>query len=154
MARNGGRARKARMVETKGSRVERELRALGRGGRLFPQRVVRWARENPESALHGCFEWDNGKAAEAYRIWQARKLIVSVQIEYPDEVKRQVWVSPLPSRGQGYRRLVDVLSEEETRAQFLMQALDELERLYSRYADLHELAGVWQAVKLVRRKVS
>lgn len=131
-------------------RVADELAAIGRRGKLDPKRVVEWAREHPESTLHGQFQWDDSKAAEEFRIWQARKLIVSVEVEYHDGEKRQVWVSPLPARGKGYRQLVDVLSEEESRAQFLAQALDELTRLYAKYADLHELAGVWAEVKLVK----
>lgn len=148
-------ARKATTTKRKGlrERVADELAALGKRGGLDPKRVVSWAREHPESALHGQFQWDDSRAAEAFRIWQARKLIVSVEVVYHDGERRQVWVSPVPSRGRGgYRQLVDVLSEEESRAQFLAQALEELTRLHSKYADLHELAGVWAEVKLVKAK--
>jgi hypothetical protein len=131
-----------------------ELAALARGGRLNPRRVVQWARAHRASALHGCFQWDNTKAAEQYRLWQARELIVSVEVKYEDGQRRQVYVSPLPSRGRegGYRRLVDVLSEKEARAQFLAQALEELERVCAKYEDLTELAGVRAEVRLVRAK--
>lgn len=133
-------------------RVAAELARLsGRNG-LSPRRVVDWARTHRSSALHGCFQWDNGKAAELYRLWQARELIVSVEVKYEDGKRRQVYVSPMSSRGSrgGYRRLVDVLSEDDARSAFLAQALTELERVCSKYDDLTELAGVRAAVRLVR----
>lgn len=58
-----------------------EISALeDRRGRLTPQEVVEAARPDG-SALHGCFEWDDSKAAESYRIEQARELIRRVKIE-------------------------------------------------------------------------
>lgn len=45
------------------------------GGLLQAEEVVRWARENPESALYRNLEWDNEKAGEQFRIWQGRRLI-------------------------------------------------------------------------------
>ncbi len=33
--------------------------------------MVAFARDNPDSALHREFEWDDAKAAAAYRCWQA-----------------------------------------------------------------------------------
>ena len=49
-------------------------------GRLTPQEIVEAARPE-DSILHGCFEWDDGKAAEAWRLEQARELIRRVKIE-------------------------------------------------------------------------
>ena len=144
------------MAQTKKSaerraRIAEELAALAHRGRLVPKRVVDWARKNKRSVLHSCFEWDNTRAAEQYRLWQAQHLIVSVEVVYEDGKKRQVYVSPLASRGKGYRSLVDVLSAKESREQFLNQALDELERIFSKYEDLTELAGVRAVVRLVRQ---
>jgi hypothetical protein len=131
-----------------------ELAALARGGRLSAKRVVDWARSNRSSTLHRCFEWDNTKAAERYRIWQARELIVSVEVEHVDGSRRQVYVSPISTRssGRGYHRLVDVLGEADLRRSFLAQALADLERVCEKYHDLCELAGVREAVRLVRNK--
>lgn len=133
-------------------RIAEELATLASRGRLAPRRVVRWARTHRKSALHGCFQWDDTRAAEQFRLWQARELIVSVEVTYADGKRRQVYVSPIVSRagGHGYHRLVDVMSRAELRAQFLAQALDELERVCDRYTDLCELAGVLAAVRFVR----
>jgi hypothetical protein len=117
-------------------------------GGLMPESVVLWAQKNPTSALYTRFEWDDSKAAHAHRLWQARQLIVEVSVIYADGKRRQVYVSPMESRGEeGYLKLVEVLDDAERRALFLAQALAELERLSEKYRDLQELAGVREAVK-------
>jgi hypothetical protein len=52
---------------------------LRNGGKLKPHDVVDAARYE-DSPLHPAFEWDDSKAAEAHRLWQARTLIRSVEI--------------------------------------------------------------------------
>lgn len=139
--------------KAKRERIAAELAALATRGRLSPRRVVEWARSHRRSALHGHFQWDDKKASEQYRIWQARELIVSVEVVYEDGKKRQVYVSPISTRGKaGYHRLVDVMNDAELREEFLTQALYELERICAKYQDLSELAGVRAEVSLVRRK--
>lgn len=129
--------------------IASELAALyqARGG-LDPGRVVEWARKHPDSALHGRFTWDDTKAARAYRLWQARELIVEVKITWPDLTPRQAYVSVAKDRGgRGYVALVDVMGDEGRRRDFLAQALAEYERMGEKYRDLVELAGVRRAVK-------
>lgn len=133
--------------------VADELAAITKRGRghLDPQKAVKWAREHPQSTLHSMLEWDDSKAGHNYRVWQVRQIIVQVQVEYPDGKTRQVYVSPVQSRGAGgYTRLVDILSDEERREAFLADALAELERVCEKYQDLAELSGVRAAVRLVR----
>lgn len=131
-------------------RVAVELAALAVRGRLSPRRVVEWARAHRSSALHSFFQWDDSRAAEQYRIWQARELIVSVEVVHKDGRKRQVYVSPIVTRGKGgYVPLVKVLSNDDLRERFLAQALDDLRRIFEKYADLHELAGIRAAYALV-----
>ena len=55
--------------------------AANNDGILRPEIVVEAARAKT-SPLHSSFEWDNTRAAEAHRLWQARQLIVSVTIKY------------------------------------------------------------------------
>jgi hypothetical protein len=55
--------------------VRTELERLyGQKGELKPSAVVDAARAK-DSPLHKCFEWRDGKAADEYRLIQARKLI-------------------------------------------------------------------------------
>lgn len=46
---------------------------------LTPDLVLSYAK-NSNNALHACFEWDNEKAGESHRKWQARQLIRCVVI--------------------------------------------------------------------------
>lgn len=46
---------------------------------LTPESVVK-AASSPRHPLHPCFEWDDEKAGEQYRLHQARNLIRCVQV--------------------------------------------------------------------------
>jgi hypothetical protein len=64
-----------------------ELRRLeDNQGKLTPQQVIEAAR-NEKSALHQCFTWDDGEAAERWRMEEAREIIRSVRIEITIENK-------------------------------------------------------------------
>lgn len=132
-------------------KIEAELRELYEQlGGLDPSTLVEWARENPDSALHARLNWDDTEAAHAYRVWQMRQIITEVEVVYPDGKRRQVFVSPIESRGNGgYASLVDVMSDAERRARYLSQALAEYRRLGEKYEDLVELAEVREAVARV-----
>src|SRR5690348_5499317 len=65
-------------------KIGEELEKLsGDAGELTPDVVVEAAR-NPRNVLHKHFEWDDQKAAEAFRLDQARCLIRSVVVEDDD----------------------------------------------------------------------
>ncbi len=122
------------------------------GGQLKCADVVTWAK-NPKSALHCAFEWNDKKAGDEYRLWQARQLIrtVFVEITSPSQVTVEVrgWVSLVTDRKEpegGYRLLTAVLEVPEQREELLEQARVELAALRRKYAQLTELAGVWAEV--------
>ena len=69
-------ARYSVAAEVAGAELER---IQNQRGVIEPRVVVEESR--PESApLHPVFEWDDDKAAENYRTWQARSLIKSVRV--------------------------------------------------------------------------
>lgn len=141
------------MSKAKRKRISDELAALEKRGRLSAKRVVEWAKSHRESALHRCFQWNDSKAAQQWRLWQARQLIVSVEVKYEDGKKHQVYVSPVAIRkdNAGYARLSTILSNAQLRMQYLDQALAELERICARYNDLAELSGIRTEIQLVRK---
>lgn len=79
------------------------------GGRLTPSAVVEDAK-NPDSPMHGCFEWDTDKAAYAYWIIQARDLITSIKVVQRTETVnvRAVYYVRDPSAGDGEQGYVSV----------------------------------------------
>jgi predicted MarR family transcription regulator len=125
------------------------------GGILNPADVVREARP-PESPLHSKFEWNDTKAAEDYRVWQARQLI-RVVVEYvgsgDQAVMSKVFVSLTSDREDGgYRPMVSVLADAGQRARLLADAVKEMESFEAKYKELQELVEVFDAMKSVRRR--
>lgn len=127
------------------------------GGVLYPKDVVEFA-EDPGTALHSRFTWDDTKAAAEYRLWQARQIIrVSVMILPRDDTKVQAYVSLLhdrkgPDPNRGYRNICDVMATPVLRKTLLQEALDELERVEEKYKGLKELAEVFAAARTARQK--
>ena len=123
------------------------------GGLLDPARVVEYAR-NPDTALHTRFEWDNGEAAEKYRLWQARQVIrleltiTPLSEESPKEIR--AFVSLQADRGSGgYRTILDVLSNDDLRDQLLEEARRDMRIFRKKYNTLNELASVFSAMEEV-----
>jgi hypothetical protein len=118
------------------------------GGLLNPADVVEFAR-NPETALHRKFTWDDGKAAEEYRLWQARQVIrVVVSVVGPDKEPFRVYASIQEDRNDkgGYRTLVSVMSDDYRRRALLSQAKADMIRFKLQYKRLVELAPVFAAM--------
>lgn len=121
------------------------------GGMLDPVKVVEFARD-PDTALHAKFEWDDGEAAEKYRIWQARQVIrLELTIaprseETPKEIR--AFVSLQADRGEGgYRAILDVLSDDDLRGQLLEEAKRDMKIFRKKYNILNELARVFSAME-------
>lgn len=99
-----------------------ERLAKSYGGMLMVDTVLDVARD-PKCVLHKHFQWDDTKAAEAYRKMQARQLIQKcvVTIEKAPDVQVRAFVSMAADQnaGGGYRMMVDVLSDDDLKAQLL-----------------------------------
>lgn len=115
--------------------------------------VVTFAR-NPDTALHGRFEWDDTKAAVQHRLWQARELIrVVVQSHPANSTPTRIYVSLVNDRhsdGGGYRTLDDVMRSKEMREALLKQAHADMVRFETKYQLLSELAAVIDAMRCAR----
>lgn len=124
----------------------REL-AAGNGGLLTEESVLEAAR-TPNSPLHDHFTWDDGEAAERWRLEQARRLIMRVKVSIVQKDNKPVRVREfvsLPSDrvavagAGGYRQTVDVLGDDAMRAEMLKAAARELRAFRSKYQTLREL---------------
>lgn len=119
-------------------------------GVCSPAAVVNYAR-NPETLLHNRFEWNDSKAAENYRLWQARQVISLELIVIPSEKKEietRFFVSLTDDRKNdgGYRSIVDVMEDPNLRDQLLQDAFKEFRRVKAKYGHLNELASIFDAV--------
>ena len=112
-----------------------EVKALeDKKGKLTPEQIVK-AAENPKSALHRCFEWDDAKAAHCFRVEQAREILVRIKIdvEYEDGAVRVVSYVRDPDksyREQGYAS-VSRISRPDA-ATMMRQELERISALFER----------------------
>lgn len=107
----------------------------------------------PEDAvLHSCYEWDDSKAAEKYRLYQSKKImgnLVVAQIkEVPDKeppkfVRAYVSVEERNESAQ-YVSVTKALSEEYTRQQVLKNAMAELRMFERKYRGYLDVSGILQ----------
>ena len=139
---------------TLSERRKQELAAVAAqhpSGLLVPLDVVEYARD-PETALHSAFQWDDGKAAESWRLEQARQLIrVTIEVRQVDNEARTLpmYVSIAGDRAKdngGYRTLASVLTDADLRAQMLETSKMEFVALRNRYRMLQEWAAVFEAI--------
>lgn len=133
--------------------VVREInRIVRRDGEATPAAVVEEARSE-SSPIHGYFNWDDTKAAELYRRWQARMLIASVRVIYkgPSEISTtRAFVNVITTSDgkaqQGYIGIARAMSSKEIRAQLIETALQEVSDWKNRYQHLTELAAIFDAI--------
>lgn len=133
--------------------ITQELEQIAKkhNGLLRPADVVQFAK-NESTRLHSCFEWDDTKAAEAYRLAQARN-IIRVNITVIENAKVETRVRAfysLPSDrtkpGGGYRRTIDVMSSKEMAAELLEMARQDMLNFREKYRSLTEVQKVIDAI--------
>lgn len=142
-----------------GPAVIAELKTLSEKnqGLLMPEDVVQAARRE-SSPLHSQFEWDDGEAADKYRIWQARHLI-NVSVEYivtgTKRIETKVFVHLSTDRKTGgYRTFVDVVADDDQRSQMIQDSLDAMVSFQEKYKRLSELRNVFKAMDKTAKKLA
>ena len=137
--------------------IERELTRIEKKyGALTPQLVLK--ESTPKDAvLHKHFVWDDTKAAEAYRHWQARQVISIVTFQHPEmntPVRTFQNVSferpgedGTPESYRVYLRTTAILADPEMRNQLLERAHREASEWSLRYKSLIELAEIITVMK-------
>jgi hypothetical protein len=125
-------------------------------GELTPKDVVDDAR-NPNSPLHSFFEWDDGEAAEQYRLQQARGLIRAVVAVYVGDekpaVRHKAYVHINEPAAPHYRETSHALSLSKTRQMVLQRAWRELQAWKQRYKDLKEFSDLFEVIDEVEKHI-
>ena len=126
-------------------------------GKLTSKEVVNRARSE-DSPIHDCFEWNDDKAAEGFRIKQAQDLMNHLQIviKYNGEEKIvPMFINLVIEEGGKFeRRYVQteiVAKDENLRRQAIEQALKELISWQKRYKDIQELGKIFSAIKEIQQ---
>ena len=127
-------------------------------GALTPELVVREARKKT-SPLHACFEWDDTKAAEKYRKYEARNLtgavlVVTQQTSEPVRAFHNVpiTIKSDDERARGYVSLDVAINDPDHRNYLLQQAFRDLASWKKKYSELKELHSIFsQADRLIEK---
>lgn len=122
-------------------------------GRLEAKAVVE-ASADPGAPLHGAFEWNDRKAADGFRVEQAKYLIrsIGVVVDQSDDEARPIraFVSVMRDEDRSYTSTAHALADPELRAQVVAQAWAELEAWRRRHAELVEFAKMFTAIEQAR----
>jgi hypothetical protein len=134
-------------VQKVGERIEKLREA--NGGLVTPELLVRDGR-SARSPLHPCFEWDDGKAAVAYREEQARYVMRHIVVkmeEREDAAPTRAFVSVRVDDDNAYTSIAHAMSDADLRKQILQRAWRELQSWHSRYQEYEELSEVFSAIE-------
>lgn len=124
------------------------------GGRLTPRQVV--DESAPKSALlHPLFEWDNKKAADEYRLDQARHVIRSVTVKYREHDEGgpktiRAFVNVKDDDDQHYTSTLHAMSDDELRAKVIRKAWNDLTAWRARYEELSEFATLFATMEEIQ----
>lgn len=122
-------------------------------GTLTPELILNESRDE-NAVLHSCFEWDDEKAAEGYRLYQAGRILrnITVVIERentpPQNIRAFVNVSDNSKHETGkFISLNVAMQNDDYRAQILKNALYELQTFKNKYSAYAELGKVFAAIE-------
>lgn len=139
------------MKASRETKVQTELKRLyeGKNAPLKAEEVVEWARDNPESALHEEFDWNDTVAAQKWRLQQARELL-RLEIGYTE--RRPQFVSVKIGTGRiGYVPREDQL--ESDRQSLVLSVYKAIRGYRKTNGDLDELKPIWDAVDKLEKRL-
>lgn len=138
--------------------ISNELHRINdKHGELKPRHVVDESRPT-KAPLHPIFEWNDKKAADEYRLHQARNIINVIQITTIDDKGRRNTVPEFvnvstPTEGapqdRTYQKIEVAMENDETRKRIIENCLHKLLQVRDNYRHLLEFSKVWAAVDAI-----
>lgn len=143
------------------------LKEASESGTVNAEALLEYSRPE-ESETHDLFEWNDGIAAEKWRLYQSGRIINQLEVELvemPEEkeevlmpliesvptapIKTNAFVNILPKapskRGE-YADVISAFRDEEMKRRVLLNALSELEAFRRKYERYQELSDVFEAI--------
>lgn len=126
-------------------KVADEISSIGIS--VKPEEIVDKARDE-STELHKCFEWDDTKAAEKYRVYQARQIVCHLIVKEvnDDPQKHEVRFFYKTDSQEGYKPTSYIMRNKDEYHKLLERVLAELSAFKKKYSTLKELEGVWEAI--------
>jgi hypothetical protein len=114
-------------------------------GELEPAVVVKESRSR-KSPLHGCFEWNDARAAQLHREEQARLLIRSVRIAEDAAEPQRAYVNVKTADGSRYIPTSVAMADALMRRQVLQDAMILLQGVRQRLSSLKRFERISTAI--------
>lgn len=102
-----------------------QIAAQDTNGKCRNQALVDFAKQNPKSESHKCFEWNNRQAADKYRLHQAARIKDGIRTIYVEQATEKVKRSApeplvlevvtnhsLPTPGEGHKSIEIILNDK------------------------------------------
>lgn len=126
-------------------KVADEISSIGLS--VKPEEIVDKARDE-STELHKCFEWDDTKAAEKYRVYQARQIVCHLIVKEVNNEpqKQEVRFFYKTDSQEGYKPTFYIMRNEDEYQKLLDRALSELKAFQKKYSTLKELDGLFDAI--------
>ena len=132
-------------------KVYLEIESIGEN--VKPQEMVDYAKSNPMSELHKCFTWDNDKAADKYRLYEARQIACNLVVNWekadtPDVIAKEVRILHRASTdiNEGYKPLPVIIKNDNLYSGLLDEAVAKLNEFKRKYAILTELKPIFALI--------
>lgn len=129
-------------------KVAEEIAGIGESA--TPRQIVDRATDKT-SELHKCFTWDDKKAADKWRLQEARFVVCNLVIEQkePEAQPVRVFHRVGTTQDAGYKRVEIIMQNPDEYQQLLKQAKAELISFTNKYKRLTELERVFEAINEV-----
>ena len=119
------------------------------------------AGRSKDSPLHPLFEWDDGKAAELYRLKQASDIIthITIKVSENENTPYRGWVNIIPSddskttKAGRFINIRTAMENDEMRKIVLNNAVHEMEMFSVKYSKYKELSDVFIAMENVITRI-
>ena len=117
-------------------KVYNEIKSIG--DEVTPEQILEKAR-NKNTELYKCFEWDDSKAAEKWRLHQARNITVQLVIAHECNTETPIRIFSKTTEKSGYKETIKIVHNKDEYKQLLERAYAELKEFKRKYASLKEL---------------
>ena len=123
-------------------------------GEVTPRNLLDESRDE-NSVMHKCYEWNDTKAAEKWRLQQSKFIMSCLTVTYEkvdidtgtvNKVSVRAFQNVSEERDGKFIHVHDAMENAEYRAAVLRRALNELAMFRKKYSDLSELSKLFYAI--------